>query len=365
MIQLINTQKERNTMKRITCFLVLLFLLCACAPAQATAVGPVIQSQATEKPAPVTVAPTTTTNTTVAPTAPIVPIAHAIIPVTGAKTPSIAHDNEESTTFESKGAREGDDFSRNRFERPFTSNTMEYLPQLDITDFSIAGDNTFFYVEIQLAGLDATKNSLTGSYGVEIDRNRDGRGEILITTTPPYTTEFSTNGVAVYVDTNGDIGGKRAGRPDDGYAGNGYEGVLFDLSRNINPKDPDLAWVRFIDGKQPAVEIAFKKWVFQDGKDAFFWNVWASGTKLDPSKFNLHDTMTVEQAGAANAENPNYPIKKLAAIDNSCRIPYGYEAWGSEPMSCLTKVEVPDLENTLPIPFCDQYPIVCANISLK
>jgi hypothetical protein len=348
-------------MKRIAFALILLFLLQACAPAQTTAIEPAVQSQATKESTPVTTAPTTTTTTDTT-TAPLV---HVIIPVTGSKEPSIVHDNEESTTFKSKGAREGDDFSRNRFERPFTSNTMEYIPQLDIMDFSIASDNTFFYVEIQLSGLDASTNSLTGSYGVEIDRNRDGRGEILITTAPPYTTEFSTNGVAVYVDTNGDIGGKKAGRPDDGFVGNGYEGVLFDLSQNIHPKDNDLAWVRFVGGERPAVEIAFKKWIFQDGKEAFFWNVWASGTKLDPSKFNLHDTMTIEQAGASNAENPNYPLKGLAAIDNSCRLPYGYEALGSEPMGCLAKVEARDSESALPIPFCDQYPIVCANISLK
>jgi len=91
-------------MKRIAFALILLFLLQACAPAQTTAVEPAVQSQATKEPTPVTTAPTTTDTTTA-------PIAHAIIPVTGAKAPSIAHDNEESTTFKSKGAREGDDFS--------------------------------------------------------------------------------------------------------------------------------------------------------------------------------------------------------------------------------------------------------------
>jgi hypothetical protein len=347
-------------MKRNAFALILLFLLYACTSAQTAAVEPAAQSQATEEPMLVTTNPTTTiTDTTTA------PIAHATIPSTGSKTSSIVHDNEESTTFESKGAREGDDFSRNRFERPFTSNTMEYLPQLDIMDFSIASDDMFFYVEIQLAGLDASTNSLTGSYGIEIDRNRDGRGEILITTAPPYKSEFSTDGVVVYVDTNGDIGGKKAGRSDDGFVGNGYEGVLFDLSRNIHPQDPDLAWARFVDGERPAIEITFKKWIFQDGKEAFFWNVWASGTKLDPSKFNLHDTMTIEQAGSSNGENPNYPLKGLAAIDNSCRLPFGYEALGSEPMGCLTKDETLDNESTLPIPFCDQFATVCANISLK
>lgn len=344
-------------MKRIAFTLFLLFLLQACVPVQTTVGEPVV-NPATEGPMPVATNPAATE-------AAAVSITHTEIPSTESKARSNVHDNEESTTFESKGAREGDDFSRNRFERPFTSNTMEYIPQLDIMDFSIASDDMFFYVELQFAGLDASTNSLTGSYGMEIDRNRDGRGEILITTAPPYTSEFSTDGVAVYVDTNGDIGGKKAGRPDDGFVGNGYEGVLFDLSRNIDPKDPDLAWVRYVDGERPAIEIAFKKWIFQDDKEAFFWNVWASGTKLDPSKFNLHDTMTTEQAGSPNGENLNYPLKELAAIDNSCRLPYGYEALGSEPMGCLVKVETRDLESILPIPFCDQYKIVCANISLK
>jgi hypothetical protein len=347
-------------MKRTAFALIVLFLFQACVTAQTTSVEPAVQSQTIVEPTPVTSAPTpTTTDTTTA------PVAHTDIPSTESKARSNAHDNEESTTFKSKGAQEGDDFSRNRFERPFTSDNMEYMPQLDIMDFSIANDDMFFYVEIQFTGLDASTNSLTGSYGVEIDRNRDGRGEILITTSPPYVSDFSTDGVAVYVDTNGDIGGKKAGRPDDNFGGNGYESVLFDLSQNIHPKDPDLAWVRFIDGERPAIEIAFKKWIFQDGKEAFFWNVWSSDSKLDPSKFNLHDNMSIVQAGSPNAENPNYPIKKLAAIDNSCRLPFGYEAMGSEPMGCLATVEIRDSESTLPIPFCDQYQIVCANTPLK
>ncbi len=350
-------------MKRIAYVLILIFLFQACIPVKTAAV-PTVQSQATERPTPVITAPTATTGTSNTGPA-TAPVGHTDIPSTTSKAYSTMHDNEESTTFESKGVREGDDFSRNHFERPFTSNVMEYLPQLDIMDFSIAKDDTFFYVKIQLAGLDASTKSLTGSYGIEIDRNRDGRGEILITTAPPYASDFSTDGVAVYVDTNGDIGGKKAGRPDDNFGGNGYEGVLFDLSQNIHPKDPDLAWVRFIDGDRPAIEIAFKKWIFQDGKEAFFWNVWASGSKLDPSKFNLHDNMSIVLAGSPNAENPNYPIKKLAAIDNSCRLPFGYEALGSEPMGCLATVETRDSESTLPIPFCDQYKIVCANSSLK
>ena len=59
-------------------------------------------------------------------------IVHSVIPNAGSTQVSNAHDNEESTTFEEKSVRGGDDFRNNRFERPFTSVDMAYLPHIDI-----------------------------------------------------------------------------------------------------------------------------------------------------------------------------------------------------------------------------------------
>ena len=67
------------------------------------------------------------------------------------------------------------------------------------------------------------------------------------------------------------------------------------------------------------------------------WSVLSSGTSIDPSKLYYNDHFTAEQAGAANSDDPNYPIKGLAAMDNTCRVPLGFQATGNEPLGCYVK----------------------------
>ena len=294
-----------------------------------------------------------------APPATFEPIVHTIIPQQGSLSRSNAHDHEESATFDNKNVTAGDEFLKNQFERPFTASEMAYLPDIDIVDFGITSDDQFFYIKIILAGLDVDSQSITGGYGVEIDRNVDGRAEIMLVTLPPYSTEFTAENVIVLVDKDGDIGGSRPTRPDEGFSGNGYDGVIFDLSQNIFPEgDPDLAWVRAIKDEKPAIEIAYRKWIFKDGNESFMWSVWASGQDIDPASFNLHDSIAETQAGSPNKGNANYPIKDLAAFDNSCRVPLGFDAVGNEPLGCL--VQGSEREGGGDgVGFCDQFNAVC------
>ena len=276
----------------------------------------------------------------IAPTteATIVPVVHTTIPSAGTSDRATAHDNENSLYFDTKKVKTGDEFYKNRFERPFTSVDMAYLPDLDIVNFSITSDEYFFYIKISMVGLDSETQSLTGSYGVEIDRNADGRAEILLTTRPPYTAEFSADNVAAYLDINSDVGGSNINRPDD-FGGNGFEAIIFDLNQGVYPEGgPDLVWVRQTkDSDLPAVEIAFEKWIFKDGKEAFMWSVLTSDIAIDPTTLYYHDHFTAEQAGAANTDDPNYPLKDLAAVDNTCRVPLGFQAFGNEPLGCYVK----------------------------
>jgi hypothetical protein len=215
---------------------------------------------------------------------------------------------------------------------------MAYLPDLDIVNFSITSDVNFFYVNISMVELDPATQSLTGYYGVEIDRNADGRAEVLLTTRPPYSTGFTADNMAVYLDADGDVGGEIINRPD-GFPANGFETTVFDLSRGIYPEgNSDLAWVRqTTDGTLPAVEIAFARWMFRDGGESFMWSVLADDAVIDPALLYYNDSFTSEQAGAANTDDPNYPIKELAAMDNTCRVPLGFQASGNEPLGCFVK----------------------------
>jgi hypothetical protein len=265
-------------------------------------------------------------------------IAHETIPGEGITDRATAHDHDSALSFDKKVVRSGDEFFRNRFERPFTAEDMGYLPDLDIVNFSITSDETFFYIRISLVDLDPQTGSLTGSYAVEIDRNGDGRAEILLVAKGPYSEGFSADHVTVYLDMNSDIGGSKINRPDD-FKNDGFETTIFDLSQDVYPQDdPDLAWVRqTMDGSLPAVEIAYKKWIFEDGNEAFMWSVDASDTLIDPTRLYIHDFITAEAAGAANSDDPNYPIKSLAAFDNTCRVPLGLTASGNEPLGCFIK----------------------------
>ena len=291
------------------------------------------QPVATEEPAAATEAPATEALATEAP----VSIVHTVIPQGGTTERVYAHDNENITTFENKDVRFGDEFEKNRFERPFTSNDMEYLPDLDILDYGITSDDQFFYISIVLTGLAPDETSPTGFYGVEIDRDSDGRADLMLATVPSYSTEFTAENVIVLADMDGDIGGPTINRPDANFTGNGYDGIIFDLSQNIFPKDPDLAWVRYVEGGRPSIEIAYRKWIFRGGNEQFMWSAFSLGASevFDPSKFTTHDNITAVDAGSPIKTDPNYPIKKLAAMDNTCRIAFGFQATGFEPFGCI------------------------------
>ena len=328
-------------MKKILPFFILFMLvLQACG-------GNAAEPSATE--APTEAAAEATEVPTEAPTA--APIVHTVIPLGGTKDRAYAHDNENSTNFENKNVRFGDEFQKNRFERPFTSNDMVYLPDLDIMDFGITSDDQFFYITIVLTGLVDGQDAPTGIYGVEIDRDADGRSELMLGTLPNYSTTFTAENVVVLADLNGDMGGNTINRPDLGFEGNGYEGIIFDLNQNIHPNDPDLAWVRTGSTEsggavRPIIEIAYRKWIFKGGDEKFMWSVFSLSAEqgLDVTKFYQHDTISEIEAGSPDKGSPNYPVKALAAMDNTCRVPLGFEASGAEPLGCAVKVDQPIVE---------------------
>jgi hypothetical protein len=312
--------------------------------------------------------PTSTPTVQPTVTQPVIePVTHITIPSAGTSDRATAHDNDNALFFDEKKVKTGDEFYKNRFERPFTSVDMAYLPDLDIVNFSITSDENFFYIKISMVSLDKLTQLLTGSYGVEIDRNADGRAEILLTTRPPYTTEFSADNAMAYMDINSDVGGTIINRPDD-FAGDGFEKTIFDLSQGVYPEnDPDLVWVRqTTDSDLPAVEIAFEKWIFEDGKESFMWSVLSDDAVIDPATLYYHDYYTAEEAGAANTDNPNYPIKDLAAMDNTCRVTLGFLVTGIEPLGCYVKggeVETKSTPSAVgPDSTCGQFVELCSKV---
>jgi hypothetical protein len=265
-------------------------------------------------------------------------IPHLATPGSGAEAVANAHDNEESTSFENKNVTVGDEFRINRFERPFTADTMDYLPQIDIVGMSMTQDDTWYYVQIKLVGTDPVTNDLSGIYGVEFDLNKDGKTEVLALAQGPIGPDWTANGVALYADLNGDIGGASS-RPDDIYSGDGYETKVYEggvtyVTAQAGGEDPDLVWVRGSTSTH-VVEFGMKKSVLKDYPE-WMWNPLASAYPLDPRKFYFNDTYTLEDAGSPQ-KGDNYPLKELAGFDNTCRVPANFEAKGDEPMGCAVK----------------------------
>jgi hypothetical protein len=70
------------------------------------------------------------------------------------------------------------------------------------------------------------------------------------------------------------------------------------------------------------------------GAKEFLWSAWTDFDLAQSGLFDYNDSFTLQEAGSPYAANPNYPLKKLYGIDNTCRIAYGFTPLGSEPGLC-------------------------------
>ncbi|HUI89783.1 MAG TPA: hypothetical protein VLX61_13785 [Anaerolineales bacterium] len=260
-------------------------------------------------------------------------ITHTLIPADINPKGTLVYDVDSSGTAPQHRAPYGDSYNIGLFERPFTQKDMTYISSLDINTFQLTSDDNFYYVFITLIGSNPN-DPASIDYGVEIDKDHDGFGDVLVWAQPPYTTQWTTDGVKVYTDANHDTGGASPEKSDANattqapYPGDGYETVIFNQGQG---DDPDLAWVR-IDPKNPnVIDFAFKQSL---AGPSFMWGVWADAGLKDPSKFNYNDRFTYAQAGSPIAGNAYYPINAIYAVDNTCRAPYGFKPTGYEPMLC-------------------------------
>jgi hypothetical protein len=229
-----------------------------------------------------------------------------------------------------KKAISGDEYSNNRWERPFTAETMEYLPDVDLirVEMKIASPwvyITFEYKKPRAEGIGETM------YGVEFDLNKDGRGEYLIWGASPADGEWTTDGVEVWKDTNYDVGGatpQASNAPWD--KGDGYDQNLFAAGVGA---DPDLAWIHQIEGGKK-VQLAFKYSVLNNAAQ-FLWNGVADLGVRKPAWFDYNDHFTQEQAGSPlPIQTKFYPLKELFGLDNTCRDAYGFSPTGTEAGLC-------------------------------
>jgi hypothetical protein len=253
-----------------------------------------------------------------------------------AERSSHAGDQDSSATAAQQRAPGGDRFTFGQYERPFNADTMDtYFPYLDIQDTTIYQDDTWVYAVIDLKDGDSN-GGLPGKYAVEVDLNKDGRGDWLVIVTHPASTDWKSDGVQVFTDKNGDVGGSVIVNSDKQVSsGDGYETLVFDQAHG---GDPDAAFARIAPDNPHEVQIAAKRSLFGT-VSAYLAGAWAGADDLSPASFDLNDHLTHDQAGEAEQElEYYYPIKQLSEVDNTCRMAVGFEPTGLEPRVCNVAV---------------------------
>ncbi len=264
-------------------------------------------------------------------------VQHTIIPVSLPQDrTSHAGDYDSSTTAGQREAAGGDRFTFGQYERPFNADTMDvYFPELDILDFLTYQDATWIYTSILMRGSDSN-GELSGRYGLELDMDVNGKGDWLVLVSGPLSTEWSTDGVEVWQDTNRDVGGVAPMYTDDepGF-GDGFDRQVFGPDQQ---DDPDMAWARLSPDEPNLVQLAVKRSVF-DNDETYLAGAWAGSDSLNPAMFDFNDHMTHTEAGAADRGlEIYYPIKALAELDASCRVAVGFAATGKEPGLCTVLI---------------------------
>jgi len=222
----------------------------------------------------------------------------------------------------------GDQFKANVFERPFTADDMIYQSSIDIIRVNLKVSNNWTYAILYFA----EKLPDTGmmKYGLEIDLDENGRGDLLIQTGMPASIDWSVRDVQVYEDVDGDVGGKNPMMNDHPVEGfNGYEVLLFDSGEG---EDPDLVWVRRNPDDPTSIQIAYKTDLV--GPIGYMWSAWADDGLQALDQRDYNDRVTEESAGSPYPGSPLYPIKSIYLYDSTCRSFYGFTPVGNEPGLC-------------------------------
>ncbi len=286
----------------------------------------VVESQLTMTPVPPSETPEPTALPTSSPTA---TIEHVMVPKDPADLKIRSHLTDVSSIhYAAEGFTYGDQYPINRFERPFTAEAMEYVDYLDIILTNLKTSSPWVYFILRMEGDLPEDGDVT--YGVELDLDEDGRGEYFIAASLPLRGEWTTDGVKVYRDLDGDVGGPHplfSDAPTEGLTG--YEEVIFDEGQG---EDPDLAWVCRDPEAANQLQIAIKESLV--GMEGYLWSVWADGGPQDLTLADYNDRWTFEEAGSPYPEHSLYPIKALALVDSTCRSWVGFEPVGTEPGIC-------------------------------
>jgi hypothetical protein len=168
---------------------------------------------------------------------------------------------------------------------------------------------------------------------MEFDRSKTGRGDLLVLTKVP-TKQWSMDFVTVMSDENGDVGGIHPVVADEKTKGNGYD-------TTVQMGGDKVAYSRISPDDPHAVQIAVSLPLL-DNPTEFLYGAWADDGLQDFSKFDYNDYVGPSEAGTPFKDKSDYPIKGLFSLDNTCRLPFGFEQETSTtPGTCINVAPAP------------------------
>jgi hypothetical protein len=242
-----------------------------------------------------------------------------------------------------------DNWDTNLIERPVSADLKTFYGYLDILSSRFGTDSQWFFGSIEVNEASIPDDGVDMTYFLELDVDQDGRGDYLVAVTNLGldATDWTVEGVRVWEDSDGDVGGLTAVRPDTS-TGNGYETLLFDSGRS---DDPDLAWARRLPDTPNQIQFAFKTGMLE-GVDSLMWWAGALRGSFDAGQFDLVDSQTADALfeydntcgwvfgweKGYNFKKCYVPIPPTATPDNSCTKPpapstdtcwqFIYNQWG-------------------------------------
>lgn len=270
-------------------------------------------------------------------------ITHSVIPGTPGWVSQWWMDTDSSSTAAQKRANGGDDLSLNLLERPFTAQEMDYRPDTDLHRVELSHDDNFYYFLLELEGVNPDTGMLSAFYGVELDIDKDSRGDLLVWGLGEGSTDWNISNMYVYSDENNDVGASRPMRADAPTSGlDGYERVILSPTQF---SDPDAGWKRVDPSDSSVMQIAVKKSVMNN-VSTFMWSAWADDGQKDAALLDYNDAFTLSEAGSPISGASDYPLKEIYLADNTCRLAYGFEPTGDEPGLCAVAPPAPTARPT-------------------
>ena len=318
----------RSIYIRVSSLLVIILFLAAGCNLPSGSVIPAPEPSATLPPP--TLAPPEPTETSLPPTiTPEPEIVHVMWPGSPLGTLNqTVHDQTDEKTAPQKQAFGGDDFKNGKYERPFDPE-MNYLPYADLVSIQLnRADPLWIYVTFKVNAPLTDDPTGKTQFMIEIDKDLDSRGDVLIVSGIPKSKEWSTESVMVLSNPDVNVGGTLVVKPDpDLSEGRGYYEEIFN---NGKGDDPDLAMSRLSRNFPDTVLVAFKNTLTGGEKGKFIWLPWTDAGMHDGTLFEYNDHFTYEQAGYPVKDDlPNYPLKALWGVDNTCRMPSGFTVEGT------------------------------------